>query len=162
MEVKSVPLTSDLKHKPHQQATESVENLLRWAFACLNAAPALQQHKHLEVLKRLMTPAESHGSQSRPRFMCALGQSERWPAETGGPVGAPQKERRREEEKWTEQREEEEESQTFWNNKKRKKSRWKEEGSAGRRHRPVSLDATGWPEISLRCEEKERKGKERR
>lgn len=79
----------------------------------------------------LMTPAESHSSQSRPDFMWALGQSERRPAETGGPVVAPQKGESREEEKWTEQRREEEESQTFWNNKKRKRSRWKEEGSAG-------------------------------
>lgn len=75
------------------------EILLRRASACLNAAPALSsasllQDKHLEVLKLLMTAAESRSSQSRPRFLDALCQSGSWPGQTGGPVRGLDTERR--------------------------------------------------------------------
>lgn len=62
-------LTRDLwQTRKTQPMTSAEENVLRCASACLNAAPAqslasLLQDKHLEVLKLLMTPAESH---SRP------------------------------------------------------------------------------------------------
>lgn len=78
--------------------TSTEENVLCCVSACLNAAPAqssasLLQDKHLEVLKLLMTPAESHCSQSQPHFLDALCQSGSWAEHTGGPVRVLETER---------------------------------------------------------------------
>lgn len=109
------PVTSD----PPRAKWENSPDDERWrksAAVCIlrvwtqlqhKAQPALLQDKHLEVLKLLMTPAESLSSQSQPCFTGALCQSESRPAQTGGPVRVSEKERV--EKKRTEQRKEK-----FW------------------------------------------------
>ena len=92
------PVNSSRRQGTRQMMSHE-EILLRRASACLNAAPALSsasllQDKHLEVLKLLMTAAESRSSQSRPRFLDALCQSGSWPGQTGGPVRGLDTERR--------------------------------------------------------------------
>lgn len=94
------------------------ENLLCCASACLNAAPAqssvgLLQDAHLEVLKLLMTPAETSSSQSQPHFLEVLYQSAGCSEKMGGPVRVLQNESV--ERKKTKQRLEKFE---FWNSRK--------------------------------------------
>lgn len=84
-----------------QQITRAQENLWWCTTAWFIAAPAqssasLLQDKHLEVLKLLMTPAETQSRQSQPHFLDAVCQSGSWPEQTGGPVRVIGKKRVRE------------------------------------------------------------------
>lgn len=117
------PVNSSRRQETRQMMSHE-EILLRRASACLNAAPApssasLLQDEHLEVLKLLMTAAESRSGQSRPHFLDAVCQSGSWPEQTGGPVRVLDTERRvggREEEE--DRREKKTDLEFLWQKKK--------------------------------------------